>query len=274
MSRQGNRKLISLELIVCLILVWYCIVLYCIHVKNSWNFLKLISGYSPADHFDYSLDGLNMNLAKQRGRLIVFEGADRSGKTTQTLRCVKALREAGHKVAADCPWRFPDRSTEVGKLIDSYLKANLELDDRVLHLLFSSNRWEKVKQIRDSIDCGETVIIDRYAFSGVAYSSAKGLDFEWCKQPDTGLPAPDCVIYLDLPFSHASKRGEFGAERYECESLQRAVAKQFTLLHDDTWCIVDANGTEDEVFGRVMQQVDRLMGKGTNSEVIPSLWLS
>ncbi len=203
----------------------------------------------------------------------MFEGADRSGKTTQTVRCVKALRALGHKVAEDCPWRFPDRSTKVGKLIDGYLKDNLELDDRVLHLLFSANRWEKAELIRKAIDRGETVIVDRYAFSGVAYSSAKGLDFEWCKQPDVGLPAPDKVIYLDLSFADASKRGDFGAERYEREILQRAVAKQFVSLRDDSWIVVDANANEDEVFDRVMREVNQVMGMGMgNCESIASLW--
>jgi thymidylate kinase len=39
-------------------------------------------------------------------------------------------------------------------------------------------------------------ICDRYAFSGVAFSSAKGLDLDWCMSCDRGLPAPDAVIFL------------------------------------------------------------------------------
>lgn len=208
----------------------------------------------------------------QRGKLIVFEGADRSGKTTQTVRCVKALRELGCKVATDCPWRFPDRTTKVGKLIDAYLKDNVDLDDRVLHLLFSANRWEKATLIREALERGETVIVDRYAFSGVAYSAAKGLDSEWCKQSDKGLPAPDSVIYLDLSFAEASKRGDFGAERYERETLQRAVAKQFVSLRDNKWTIIDANANEDQVFNCVMLHVKQVIGVEKNNEAISSLW--
>ena len=48
-------------------------------------------------------------------------------------------------------------------------------------------------------------ICDRYAYSGVAFSSAKGLDLDWCKACDSGLPAPDCVIYLDIPVEEAAK---------------------------------------------------------------------
>lgn len=45
----------------------------------------------------------------------------------------------------------------------------------------------------------------RYAFSGVAFSAAKpSLDFDWCKECDRGLPAPDAVIFLDIPVEKAS----------------------------------------------------------------------
>jgi dTMP kinase len=70
----------------------------------------------------------------------VLEGTDRSGKSTQVARLVKTLNESG--VVAEA-WRFPDRTTGVGAMIDSYLKATTELDDAAVHLLFSANRWEK-----------------------------------------------------------------------------------------------------------------------------------
>ena len=40
-------------------------------------------------------------------------------------------------------------------------------------------------------------MVDRYAFSGVAFTAAKGLDLEWCKNPDRGLPKPDLVLQLE-----------------------------------------------------------------------------
>ena len=48
-------------------------------------------------------------------------------------------------------------------------------------------------------------VCDRYAYSGVAFTSAKGLDLDWCKTCDRGLPAPDCIIYLDMPIEEAAK---------------------------------------------------------------------
>jgi len=42
------------------------------------------------------------------------------------------------------------------------------------------------------------MVCDRYAYSGVAYSVAKGLDFDWCLGVDRGLVQPDLVLYLDF----------------------------------------------------------------------------
>lgn len=75
-----------------------------------------------------------------RGALIVLEGLDRCGKTSQCSRLLSTLESLGHSVES---WRFPDRNTGVGKMISSYLNNQSQLDDRAIHLLFSANRWEK-----------------------------------------------------------------------------------------------------------------------------------
>jgi dTMP kinase len=87
---------------------------------------------------------------------------------------------------------------------------------------------EKLKQ-------GKTLVVDRYAFSGVAFSSAKGLDLEWCRNPDIGLLSPDLILFLDLNIDEAEKRGGFGQERYEKRDLQIKVREEFFKLKDDTW---------------------------------------
>ncbi|MES1902739.1 MAG: Thymidylate kinase [Paramarteilia canceri] len=87
------------------------------------------------------------------------------------------------------------------------------MSDRAIHLLFSANRHELANQITDNLKDGKTVIIDRYAFSGVAYSSAKGLAIEWCKNPDAHLPKPDLVIFFDKTPISAEKMNGYGDER-------------------------------------------------------------
>ncbi|XP_059678770.1 thymidylate kinase isoform X3 [Gavia stellata] len=65
-------------------------------------------------------------MAGRRGALIVLEGVDRAGKSTQGRRLVEALRAAGHR--ADL-LRFPERTTEIGRLISSYLVKEKNLED-------------------------------------------------------------------------------------------------------------------------------------------------
>lgn len=83
---------------------------------------------------------LSVGNNDSRGALIVLEGLDRCGKTSQSSRLLSYLEGLGH--AAEL-WRFPDRTTSVGQMISAYLSNQSQLDDHTIHLLFSANRWEK-----------------------------------------------------------------------------------------------------------------------------------
>ncbi|KAG8580698.1 hypothetical protein GDO81_007394 [Engystomops pustulosus] len=82
-----------------------------------------------------------LEMAGRRGALIVLEGADRAGKSTQARRLVEALIEQGYKAEG---MRFPERTTEIGRLVGSYLEKKSNIEDHTVHLLFSANRWEHV----------------------------------------------------------------------------------------------------------------------------------
>merc|ERR1719178_398667 len=105
----------------------------------------------------------------------------------------------------------------------------IELPDETIHLLFSANRWESVLSIVETLNNGTSVICDRYAFSGVAYSAAKGLDLAWCQTPDIGLPVPDGVFFLHVDESVGASRANFGDERYENADMQGRVRSKFKL---------------------------------------------
>lgn len=151
---------------------------------------------------------------KNRGTFILLEGVDRCGKTTQCNRLINHLLSLSIAAVAVS---FPDRTTSVGKLIHGYLASGKDLDDRAVHLLFSANRWEAAPKLAQDLADGKTIVCDRYAYSGVAFSSAKtkedrqsggeDLSIDWCKAPDLGLPAPDSVIFLDLSQEESEKRG-------------------------------------------------------------------
>ena len=153
---------------------------------------------------------ISNNKPVKRGAFIVLEGVDRCGKTTQASLLVKHLIGIG---LATIAMRFPDRTTMVGDLINQYLQSKSDLDDRAVHLLFSANRWEAAPKLTSTlVDDKTTIVCDRYAHSGVAFSSAKPSlenDLDWCKACDVGLPAPDAVIFLDLSQEQAEQRGGY-----------------------------------------------------------------
>ncbi|XP_030750500.1 thymidylate kinase [Sitophilus oryzae] len=188
-----------------------------------------------------------MGIVK-RGALIVIEGVDRSGKSTQCKRLVSSLKEKNIPAELMC---FPDRTTSTGKLISEYLRnKECKLNDQTIHLLFSANRWENFDKMKSLLCNGTNIIVDRYSYSGIAFSSAKNnMDLEWCKSPENGLLKPDLVFLLTLSQEEASKRPGFGDERYEEKSMQAKVSEKFLKLVDekDNWQVVDASGTLDEV---------------------------
>jgi len=191
----------------------------------------------------FRLKSDNKMVSTKRGALIIFEGLDRIGKTTQS----KLLYE---HLVNDCGLAcerlaFPDRTTQIGKLIDDYLQRKLELNDHTIHLLFSANRWENIDAMRAKLLQGCTLIVDRYAYSGVAFSQAKGLDHSWCQSCDVGLIKPDLVLYFHR--NQQSNALEYtGDERYETKQFQEKVESFFEQFRTSSRQWKDINVIEDK----------------------------
>jgi len=187
-----------------------------------------------------------MASAARRGLFIVFEGLDRSGKTSQSTRLADEMVKLGGKTKK---MNFPDRQNCTGTIVNEYLKSSRDLSDECIHLLFSANRWEAREGIIKDLNDGMSIVCDRYCYSGVSYSTAKGLSAKWCTAPDVGLPEPDVVVYLRINSEIAEQRGGYGEERYEKKAFQEKVGAQFENFcsSDKNWLIVDGAKTPDEV---------------------------
>jgi dTMP kinase len=145
--------------------------------------------------------------------------------------------------------------------------------------LFSANRWEVAPKLTSALlQEGQHVVCDRYAYSGVAFSSAKESlqdDLEWCRSCDVGLPAPDAVIFLDLTQEQAEQRGGYGEERYEKKEMQQRVRQKFRELQamDEVdgqvpWYVVNAAQSIEEVQQEINQIVESTIDK-VNAEEKP-----
>ncbi|ODQ82731.1 hypothetical protein BABINDRAFT_169919 [Babjeviella inositovora NRRL Y-12698] len=210
------------------------------------------------------------STGSHRGQLILVEGLDRCGKTTQTTRLVEKLASQGHKVELV---KFPDRSTPIGKLINTYLcdKA-FQLSDEAAHLLFSANRWELAATITETLNQGTFVVLDRYVYSGIAYSAAKGLDFDWCASPDKGLPQPDLVIFLTMSTEKLNQRSGFGGERYEISEFQGLVKEKFDKFAAmesmrSIWNVVNVEGKSIEQVGNDVWGLVEGLLQGTSQPI-------
>ncbi|KAK5631120.1 hypothetical protein RRF57_006835 [Xylaria bambusicola] len=241
-----------------------------------------------------AMDGIEYESEQKkppvRGAFIVFEGMDRAGKTTQAkllqLQCIESGREVkfmrfpevmslqlrgtrGKVLQKTRNLTFLDRTTPIGQMIDSYLKGDAEIEDHVIHLLFSANRWEAAQKIRTELEAGHTVICDRFYHSGIVYSAAKqlpSLSLSWAKAPELGLPRPDMVLFLDLEESVARSRGGWGGEVYEKGEMQRRVRELFWGLSmgDLGPAVSGSKGTANN--GKGPSRNERApFGNGTNS---------
>ncbi|KAJ3441098.1 thymidylate kinase [Anaeramoeba flamelloides] len=210
-------------------------------------------------------------MTTNRGAFIVFEGLDRSGKTTQTELLKKRLFEEKEQASL---FKFPNRKSETGKLINNFLQKKTPLEGHAIHLLYSANRWEEKDNLLSKLNNGITVVSDRYAYSGVAYTSAKGIDIDWCKKSDSGLPKPDLVIWLEIPFEIAEKRGDYGEEIYETKEFQMKAKKMFDKLHDSNWISIDASLPIEEQAGLIYNAVSKVIKKVKEESLpIQKIWM-
>lgn len=188
-------------------------------------------------------------------KLIVIEGIDRSGKTS-LIAYLKA------KIACSVATiSFPNRKSFTGELIDKYLTNRVTLNAQTIHLLFSANRWEMMDHFQ-APGC-EIVLCDRYYFSGIAYTAAKGVPIEWCSKPDQGLTEPDLVMFIDVRAEEVASRPGFGNEKYEKVEYQRKVYKLLKGLVEEhaNGRVVCGDGSVEEIGDRMMEVIGEFLSK-------------
>ncbi|MBV9661566.1 MAG: dTMP kinase [Acidimicrobiales bacterium] len=192
-----------------------------------------------------------------RGRFIVLEGGEASGKSTQAATLADALgavltREPGGTAAGEHIRNL---------LLDPSLSA---VAPRAEALLMLAARAQHVAEvIRPALDAGRDVVCDRFSASTVAYQGyGRGLDpSELARLSDwaAGEVTPDRVIWLRVTAEEArarlARRG--GADRMEAETVTffRRVEEGYAVLaaaDPGRWRVVDGSGPVDEVAVRVL----------------------
>ena len=172
-----------------------------------------------------------------RGKLIVIEGTDCSGKETQAKLLEKRLREQNIKAQHIS---FPSYNTPTGKIVGACFLGKEEFCDGVVEkhgwfdegasnvdsyvssLYYAADRKYNIKMIQELLEDGVCVILDRYTFSNMAHQGGKIISqeerFNFFKKIEVlefdvlDLPKPDLVILLYVPYQVTldlqQKRGE------------------------------------------------------------------
>lgn len=202
-----------------------------------------------------------------RGRFIVFEGIDGSGKSTQARHLAQRLRDQGLRVHLTAE----PTSGPVGSLIRNGFSGRVVLDDRVIAALFVADRIDHLTNSHDGmlrlLDDGVTIISDRYYLSSVAYHSSDVAP-EWVINANalsTDLLRPDLTIFLRLAPEVASHRMVDGGkitDRFEGLEKIADAATNYELAVDlarelDTIVCIDADAKSDVIANQVLEAVEK-----------------
>ncbi len=214
-------------------------------------------------------------MAARRGKLVVLEGIDGAGTTTQVARLTERLRAT----------RVPVRATHepsdgpVGVLVRQVLTGRVVIPGgrspgwATMALLFAADRMDHVESgIDPFVADGVIVVSDRYEASSLAYQSISsggdaGEALEWIRTINRYVRRPDLTIVLDVPPEMAADRrvgrGE-AAQLYEQNEMQRALAAFYRELPrhmpKDRIAIVDGSATMQVVEERVWAEYQRAFG--------------
>jgi dTMP kinase len=192
----------------------------------------------------------------RKGKIIVIEGIDKAGKTTQAKLLQKKLRNKCVK------FDFPDYSTPVGKEIKEFLDGKRNYSNEVKMILLSANRWEKKAEIEKVIDKGTTIIMNRYYQSNLVYGMSKGLKLDWLLALDKGLPRADLVIVIDIKTNTLVTRSKNSiVDTFEKDvELIRKVKKNYRILANKfNWRIIDGEKSVDDVHNQVLKIVKKIV---------------
>ena len=185
--------------------------------------------------------------------IIVIEGVDQAGKYTQSVKLVGAMKKAGKTVRM---FDFPDYDTVVGEVIRGMLNSGKPVVPQVLHCLLAANRWEVASDIRQAKH--DVLVMNRYTQSNLVYGAVNGMNLEWLKNLDDGMPKADLVILLDIPAEESFKRKRAGRDAFEADIgfLRRVRETYVRMARQHGWHVVDATGTASDVYESVMTIVN------------------
>ena len=190
-----------------------------------------------------------------RGKIIVIEGTDKAGKTSQSRMLAETLKVSG-KVCVILD--FPDYTTPIGMEIKAFLEGKRDYLPEVKHLLFSANRWEKKKEIESMLENGTIIVMNRYWQSNLVYGVANDMDINWLLRLDKGLPKEDIVLVILVNPNISAKRAEMqDAFESDPQLAAKAYKNYLKFAKQYRWKVIDGSKSKEQVH----QEVTKIIRK-------------
>lgn len=194
------------------------------------------------------------------GILVVLEGIDGTGKSTQIQRLQKALESRGHAVAALREPTDGPHGREIRRMA-----AEGRADPQRERALFVADRREDVAQnILPALQSGAIVLLDRYYYSTMAYQGARGVDPQAIERENEAFaPRPDLLVILELPVEEALKRvrqgRENGPDLFEHAEYLAQVQAQFGRITHPRLVRLDARQSPEALSRAILAQIDSVL---------------
>ena len=193
---------------------------------------------------------------KKFGRIIVIEGLDKSGKTTQSSMLFNYLEKKEPGTVA--LMSFPDYSTRIGREIRDFLEGHVSYNNETKHMLLAANRWEKKQEIENLLISGKTIVMNRYYQSNLAYGLANGLHMDWLRNLENGLPKEEVTLILDIMPEISMQRvilNNFKPDEFERNKqfLDRARIEYLRLARIYDWKVVPSDLPQSLLFDNIVR---------------------
>jgi dTMP kinase len=212
------------------------------------------------------------NTEDRRGRLIVFEGIDGTGKSTQQKLLAEVLRNRGCEVIET---REPTEGKFGQKIRAHYLSREALSPARELDLFIADRKEHLQKAILPALRAGKIVLCDRYFLSTMAYQGAAGLEPEAILALHTFAPEPDLALIIELEPAESirritQKRGDRLNDFEQLEGLKKVdgIFKQMKLPYIQR---IDGSAPKIEVHRQVLSHVDSLLQSADPPQPTPEL---
>ena len=215
-----------------------------------------------------------------RGRFIVLEGIDGSGKSTQLRNLAAWLPESGLMLpGARLHFTREPGGTALGASLRELLlhpPGNESPEDVTELLLYAADRAQHVSQvIKPALQRGDWVISDRFSGSTMAYQGyGRKLNIATIRQLELiatqGLK-PDLTIWLDINIKESlSRRGEIPNDRIENEGQEflERVAYGFNLLAKErSWTQIKSDKNENIVSHQIKEEIIKFISKSNSQRL-------